>query len=85
MSQFSWFQRTVLRVMVLVAGGVFALDGCDPTVKSTVLGGLETASTGLATTFIQALFVKLQSTDTGTTTTSGSTTLLPTTHGGMLA
>ena len=65
--------------LVLGGGAVFALDGCDPTVKDTVLGGLQDASTTLADTLIQAFFTKLQ-TDGQTTSTSTTTTLLQTAH-----
>jgi hypothetical protein len=52
---------------VLAGGSMFVLSGCDPTVKQTVLSGLETATTGLATTFIQAFFQKLSQSDSTTT------------------
>jgi len=65
--------------LVLGSGTVFALDGCDPTVKSTVLGGLQDASTTLADTLIQAFFTKLQ-TDGQTTTTGTTTPLLQPAH-----
>jgi hypothetical protein len=40
-----------------VSGGtLLALSGCDPTVRDTVLGGVETASTTLLSTFIRAFF-----------------------------
>ncbi len=70
------FGRLMRWVMVLTVGGVFVLSGCDPNVKSTILSGLETASTGLATTFITAFFQKLAADDT--TSSSTSTALPPT-------
>ncbi len=60
-----WWKATIL----LAGGGVFVLDSCDPTIKTTILGGLESASSGLATTFITALFQKLSAEDQSTTTT----------------
>lgn len=87
MSRFPRLERLCLRLAIVAAGGsIFALDGCDPTVKSTILTGLETASTGLADTFIQAFFLKLATDDTTgtgtttTTTTTGSSALLQTAH-----
>jgi hypothetical protein len=82
MSKFPRFQRLWWRLaLVLAGGGLFALDSCDPNVKSTVLSGLQDASTGLADTFIQAVFLKLQASDqTGTTTGTTTTTLLQTAH-----
>lgn len=46
--------------LTLGAGGsLFVLDGCDPTVRGTVLDGVEGATTVLFTTFINALFESL--------------------------
>jgi hypothetical protein len=42
-----------------VGGNVLVLEGCDPTVRETVLGGVESSSTTLVTTFIQAFFESL--------------------------
>jgi hypothetical protein len=50
------------RVWVLLlstSGGALALQACDPGVRDTVLGGVSTAATSLATTFIQAFFQSL--------------------------
>lgn len=50
------------RVLMVIAGAgttFQVLEGCDPTVRETVLGGVESASTGLAATFIQAFFQTL--------------------------
>ena len=43
-------------LMTTAAGGLFVLSGCDPDVRDTVLGGVESAATTLVTTFIQAFF-----------------------------
>jgi hypothetical protein len=51
----------------VLGGTVFQLGSCDPTVRTTLLTGLETTTTSLATTVIQAFFVSLQDEDTGTT------------------
>lgn len=40
-------------------GSLFALAGCDPTVRDTVLGGVESASTNLVAALIQAFFESL--------------------------
>lgn len=40
-------------------GGSFVLGGCDPTVRDTVLSGVEGASTVLTTTLLQAFFESL--------------------------
>jgi hypothetical protein len=47
------------RIWLLTAvsgGGLFVLGGCDPTVRDTVLAGVESATTTLVTTFITAFF-----------------------------
>ena len=38
---------------------LLALDACDPTVRDTVLAGVGSAATGLASTFIQAFIQSL--------------------------
>lgn len=48
------------RFAALTLGGVVALGGCDPDVRDTVLGGVETASTSLLATFVTAFFETLQ-------------------------
>jgi len=61
--------RSRLWLTLLVSGGgLFLLEGCDPTVRDTVLGGVGTAATSLSSTFIQAFMQSLQSTDDTTTT-----------------
>jgi hypothetical protein len=68
MTKFPRFGRFLRWTAAFLAGGsAFALSGCDPAVRDTILSGLESATTGLATTFIQAFFLKLQETDTSTT------------------
>lgn len=42
-----------------VGGNALVLEGCDPTVRDTVLGGVESSATTLFTTFIQAFFQSL--------------------------
>lgn len=50
-------------------GSVVALDGCDPTVRDTVLDGVGGAATGLASTFISAFIQSLQADQEETVTT----------------
>lgn len=46
--------------LALATGGsALALEGCNANVRDTVLGGVEAATTGLITTFIQAFFETL--------------------------
>jgi hypothetical protein len=53
-----------------IGGSVLVLEGCDPTVRDTVVTGVQGASTSLITTFIQAFFESLQDNqDDGTVTT----------------
>jgi len=56
---------------LLVGGSALQLSSCDPTVRSTLLTGLETTTSTLAQTFISAFFVSLSNEDgTSLTTTS---------------
>jgi hypothetical protein len=57
--------------MLLMAsgGGLLALDTCDPTVRETVLGGVGSAATGLAGTFIEAFIQSLTAEEEGAATT----------------
>jgi hypothetical protein len=69
----------VLRATTILAlgGSAFQLSGCDPQVRSTLLSGLQTTSTGLMTTLITAFFQSLAdsgSDSSGTTGDSGLTT-----------
>ncbi len=56
---------------VAVGGSAFQLSGCDPTVRDTVLTGLETTTVNLANTLISAFFISLDDDDDsgGLTTT----------------
>lgn len=48
-------------LMTMAAGGsALLLQGCDPTVRDTVLSGLGSAATSLTSTLIQAFFESLQ-------------------------
>ena len=52
---------------VALGGSVFQLGSCDPTVRATLLTGLEVTSASLADTVIQAFFVSLQDDTTDST------------------
>lgn len=54
---------------VASGGGLFLLDGCDPNVRDTMLTGVGSAATGLATTFIQAFIQSLMSEEEGAAAT----------------
>ncbi len=55
----SMLRRTRIWWLTLISGGLFVMSGCDPTVRDSVLNGVGSAATGLATTFIQAFFQAL--------------------------
>ena len=57
-------------VALLIGGSAFQLTGCDPTVRATLLSGLETTTSTLAQTFITAFFVSLQDDASGGLTTT---------------
>jgi hypothetical protein len=63
--------RGRIRLLSLISGGgLLVLGGCDPTVRDTVLSGVEGATTTLVTTLIQAFFESvLAPEDEGTVTT----------------
>jgi hypothetical protein len=63
--------RGRIRLLSMVSGGsLLVLSGCDPTVRDTVLSGVEGATTTLITTFIQAFFQSVLAPDEeGTVTT----------------
>jgi len=55
------FQRAQMRwLMIATGGGLFVLEGCDTTVRDTILAGVEGAATTLLSTFISAFFQTLQ-------------------------
>jgi len=55
---------------VLIGGTCFQLGSCDPTVRDTLLTGLETTAGTLAQTFVTAFFVSLNNNDTSQTLTT---------------
>jgi len=50
-------------------GGLLALGACDPAVRETVLTGVGTAMTDLASTFIEAFIQSLMTQEEETATT----------------
>lgn len=47
---------------------MYQLSGCDPAVRDAVFSGVESATIGLATSFLQALFLVLRPEEETTTT-----------------
>lgn len=62
------FFRAQKWVLLSAAGSTFVLSGCDANVRDTVLAGVESASTVLTTTFLQAFFESLTPADEGAAT-----------------
>ena len=56
-------------IVGIAAGSALVLSGCDTTVRDTVLSGVETATTTLGVTFLQAFFESLMTVDEGAPTT----------------
>ena len=52
----SQLRKTKWAALLASGGSLLVLDTCNPGVRDTVLGGVEAASAGLVTTFIQAFF-----------------------------
>jgi hypothetical protein len=57
-------------ITAISGGGLLVLSGCDPTVRDTVLAGVESASTTLFTTFITAFFETVLSAGDDSTVTT---------------
>ena len=58
------------RWFLLLAGGMvpaLSMAGCDPTVRTTVLTGIQTALTGLVTSVMNAFFMALATAGTSAT------------------
>jgi hypothetical protein len=63
--------RGRIGLITAVSGGsLLVLSGCDPTVRDTVLAGVESASTTLFTTFIAAFFQTVLSAGEDSTVTT---------------
>ncbi len=64
------FHRARLWFYGAAAGGsVLVLEGCDPNVRDTVLGGVEGATTSLFSTLIMAFFESLAAEEDDAVTT----------------
>ncbi|RMF79020.1 MAG: hypothetical protein D6744_09510, partial [Planctomycetota bacterium] len=61
--------RVKKSIVGVAVGAAFVLSGCDANVRDTVLSGVETATTTLGVTFLQAFFESLMSQDEETATT----------------
>jgi hypothetical protein len=77
------WKRAMRATTILALGGTaFQLSGCDPQVRSTLLSGLQTTTTGLMTTLVSAFFLSLaddnsNSSGSGGTSGNGLTTTTP--------
>lgn len=61
-------QRFMRSVMALAMGGTaFQLSGCDPDVRSALLGGLAGTTNSLADALIAAFFISLEDDSSGGT------------------
>jgi len=63
-----------LTMAAALGGSAFQLSGCDPSVRATLLDGLEATTQSLSTVLISAFFISLEDEDA-----SGSTDGLTTT------
>ncbi|MFQ5489995.1 MAG: hypothetical protein ACE5GE_04670 [Phycisphaerae bacterium] len=69
-------KRRVLKMALslVVGGSVFQLGSCDPTVRATLLSGLEQTTSTLLNTANSAFFISLQDDEDQTDTTALTTT-----------
>ena len=59
-------QRLMRAAITLAIGGsAFQLSGCDPTVRDTLLNGLESSTQSLSAALISAFFQSLEDEDSG--------------------
>jgi len=68
MKRFPQMGRMWRWVAAVVVSGPFVLSGCDPNIRSVVLDGLQATSSTIAETLIQALFIRIEASDSTTTT-----------------
>lgn len=61
-------RRRLWKVSLVTAGSLFVLEGCDTSVRDTVLTGVGSAASSLASTFISAFIQSLQADETDATT-----------------
>ncbi len=55
-----------LMVIATLAGGSISVRGCSPSVRDTLLNGLQTTANALTNTLVQTFFTALQQNDSGT-------------------
>lgn len=67
------YRGRVWLVTAGLGGSVLILEGCDTTVRDTVLQGVGTAATSLSTTFISAFIQSLTAEEDETATTVRAT------------
>lgn len=65
---------TRLAMSLVVGGSMFQLGSCDPTVRNTLLTGLEQTTATLLNTVNAAFFISLQDDEEETDNTAGLTT-----------
>ncbi len=71
MTKRSLRQRFTRAAMALAIGGsAFQLSGCDPSVRDTLLTGLESTTQTLSSAVISAFFLSLQDGDSGSSLTT---------------
>ncbi len=71
MTKRSLRQRFTRAAMALAIGGsAFQLSGCDPSVRDTLLTGLESTTQTLSSAVISAFFLSLQDGDSGDSLTT---------------
>lgn len=70
------FRCRLVRVAMAVAmgGSVFQLSGCDPTVRASLITGIQSTTLGLTDTLINAFFLSLQD---DSSSSGGTTTISP--------
>lgn len=66
------FKQRIMRASaaIMIGGTCFQLGSCDPTVRATLLTGLEATAGTLAQTFVTAFFISLDDDETGQLTTT---------------
>jgi len=46
----------ILLAMASISGSTFVLQGCDPTARDSIIGGVEGSATNLLSSFVTAFF-----------------------------
>ena len=59
----------IWRLPIVTGATAFQFSGCDPTIRDTIFAGIQSATVGLITTFVNSIFLVIQpTTETATTT-----------------